>query len=61
MVLIHEIVTTGGDLLASQDRLIAAGAKIVAAVTCGRSVYDLKAPPFKARSFELAEQLKVYQ
>jgi len=61
VVLIDEIVTTGGNLLASQDRLIAAGAKIVAAVTCGRSVYDLKDPPFKARSFELAEQLKDYQ
>ena len=36
IVLIDEIVTTGGNLLASHDSLVAAGAKVVGAVTCGR-------------------------
>jgi hypothetical protein len=61
VVLIDEIVTTGGNLLASQDKLVEAGATIVGAVTCGLSVYDVKeAPPFKPRSFDLTEQLKDY-
>jgi len=61
VVLIDEIMTTGGNLLACQDRLIVAGAKVVGAVTCGRSIYDLKDPPYGARSFDLVEQLQDYQ
>jgi predicted amidophosphoribosyltransferase len=61
IVLIDEIVTTGGNLLACQDRLIAAGATVVGAVTCGRSVYDVNDPPFGARSFDLTEQLQDYR
>jgi predicted amidophosphoribosyltransferase len=61
VALIDEIVTTGGNLLACQDRLLAAGASVVGAVTCGRSVYDLKDPPFGARSFDLTEQLQDYK
>jgi len=61
IVLIDEIVTTGGNLLACQDSLIAAGANVVGAVTCGLSVYDVKEPPFGARNFELTEQLKDYR
>jgi adenine/guanine phosphoribosyltransferase-like PRPP-binding protein len=60
IVLIDDIVTTGGNLLACQDRLISAGAKVVGAVTCGRSVYDLNDPPFGARSFDLIDQLQDY-
>lgn len=61
VVLIDEVVTTGGNLLACRDRLIAAGAKVVGAVTCGRSVYDSKEPRFGERSFELTEQLQDYK
>jgi predicted amidophosphoribosyltransferase len=61
IILIDEIVTTGGNLLACQDRLVAAGAKVAAAITCGRSVYDLKDPPFGARSFDLLGQLQDYR
>jgi hypothetical protein len=60
IVLIDEIVTTGGNLLACEDRLIAGGAKVVGAVTCGRSVYDLNDPPYGARTFDLTEQLQDY-
>ena len=41
IVLIDEIVTTGGNLLACQNELVAAGATVVGAVTCGLSVYDV--------------------
>jgi hypothetical protein len=57
VVLIDDILTTGASLLACQDRLIAEGAKVVGAITCGRTVYDKSEPPFKARTMELAEEL----
>jgi predicted amidophosphoribosyltransferase len=60
IVLVDEIITTGGNLLACLDRLTDAGAKVIGAVTCGRSVYDLKEPPFGARHFDLTEQLQDY-
>ena len=61
VVIVDDIVTTGGNLLACQDRLIDAGATVLSAVTCGRSVYDLKDLPYGARSFDLTEQLQDYK
>jgi hypothetical protein len=61
VVLVDDIVTTGGNLLACQDRLIAAGANVVGAVTCGLSVYDVNKPPYGERSFDLTEQLQDYK
>ena len=60
IVLIDEIVTTGGNLLACSDKLVKTGAKVIGAVTCGRSVYDLDDAAFGARNFELTEQLQDY-
>jgi predicted amidophosphoribosyltransferase len=60
IVLIDEIVTTGGNLLACQDRLVAAGATVVGAVSCGRSVYDVKDAPYGAWDFDLTTQLQDY-
>jgi hypothetical protein len=61
VVLIDDLVTTGGSLLACQDRIEGAGAKVVGAITCGRTVYDASEPPFKAREFELTEELSDYR
>jgi predicted amidophosphoribosyltransferase len=36
IILIDEIITTGGNLRACRDKLVAAGAKVAAAITCGR-------------------------
>jgi len=60
IVLIDDLVTTGGSLLACQDRVTAAGAKVLGAITCGRTVYDDTEPPFMAREFELSEELADY-
>jgi predicted amidophosphoribosyltransferase len=57
IILIDDLVTTGASLLACQDRLIAEGANVIGAITCGRTVYDKKEAPFKARTFELTEEL----
>ncbi len=61
VVLIDEVVTTGGNLLACADRLSAAGATVIGAVTCGLSVCDTNEPPFGARQFDLTEQLQDYR
>jgi hypothetical protein len=57
IVLIDDLWTTGGSLLACHDKLSAEGANVVGAITCGHTVYDDKEPPFKARSVELTEEL----
>jgi hypothetical protein len=61
IVLIDDLFTTGASLLACQDRLTAAGATVLGAITCGRTVYDATEPPFKARDFELTDELSDYQ
>jgi len=61
IVLIDDLFTTGGSLLACQDRLIAAKANVLGAITCGRTVYDATEPPFKARDFELTDELSDYR
>jgi predicted amidophosphoribosyltransferase len=61
IVLIDDLVTTGAQLLACKDRLEAAGAKVIGAITCGRTVYDNSAGPFLARDFDLTEELSDYQ
>jgi len=61
IVLIDDLFTTGGSLLACQDRLSAEGATVLGAITCGRTVYDATEPPFKARKFELTEELSDYR
>jgi hypothetical protein len=61
IVLIDDLFTTGGSLLACQDRLNAAGATVLGTITCGRTVYDTAEPPFKAREFELTDELSDYR
>ena len=57
IVLVDDLVTTGGSLLACKDCLEAAGATVVGAVTRGRTVYDATEAPFKSREFELTEEM----
>ena len=61
VVLIDDLVTTGGSLLACKDRLEAAGAKVLGAITCGRTVYDAAEGPFTARDFDLTDELSDYR
>jgi predicted amidophosphoribosyltransferase len=53
IVLVDDLITTGGSLLACKDKLEAAGATVLGAITCGRTVYDAKVPPFKECEFDL--------
>jgi len=60
IVLIDDLITTGGTLLACADCLRAAGGNVLGAITCGRTVYDASEPPFKARDFDLEKELSDY-
>ena len=54
MVLIDDIVTTGGTLLATKKRLEERGFEVRAAIVCGRTVAATE-KAFYPRSFELTE------
>lgn len=52
VVLIDDIVTTGGTLLAARDRLVAAGFTVLGAIACGRTS-EARETAFKPRHFEI--------
>jgi len=57
VVLVDDLFSTGGSLLAASDRLSAAGAEIVGAITCGRTIYDFKTASFGTQEFDLTSEL----
>jgi hypothetical protein len=44
-------------LLASMDCLTAAGANVLGAITCGKTIYDIKTPAFGTEQIELTAEL----
>ena len=60
VVLIDDLVTRGGSLLAAQKVLEEAGATVVGAVTCGRTMYQSDIRPFGSQRFDLIEELDDY-
>ncbi|MGM5051142.1 phosphoribosyltransferase [Tardiphaga sp. 604_B6_N1_1] len=57
IVLVDDLLSTGGSLLAAQDFLELNGATVVGAVTCGRTIYDFETKPFGRQQIELNEEL----
>jgi hypothetical protein len=57
VVLIDDLLVTGGSALACYDKLTAEGANVIGAITCGKAVYDKTDPPFGAKQFDLTEEL----
>jgi adenine/guanine phosphoribosyltransferase-like PRPP-binding protein len=57
IVLVDDLFSTGGSLLAASDRLTAAGAEVVGAITCGRTIYDFKTAAFGTQEFDLTKEL----
>jgi hypothetical protein len=57
VVLIDDLLTTGGSALACYDKLTAEGANVLGVITCGKTVYDKTDPPFGAKQFDLTEEL----
>jgi hypothetical protein len=57
VILIDDVYSTGGSLLASSDRLTASGANVLGAITCGKTVYDFNTPAFGTHEFDLTTEL----
>ena len=57
VVLVDDLLSTGGSLLASHDCLTGAGANVLGAVTCGRTIYDFNTPPFGDQNIMLENEL----
>jgi phosphoribosylpyrophosphate synthetase len=61
VVLIDDVLSTGSSILASKEVLEEAGANVLFAITCGKTVYDFSTKPFKRQFVELDDELREYQ
>lgn len=57
VVLIDDLLSTGGSMLAARDCLQAVGANVLSAVTCGRTIYDFDTKAFGRQEIDLTEEL----
>ena len=57
VVLIDDVITTGGTLLAAKECLEEAGATVLGAICCGKTVYDLKTAAFGKQFVILENEL----
>lgn len=57
VILIDDLVSTGGSMLACKDVLEGIGATVIGAITCGKTVYDFNTPPFAKQEFQLTDEL----
>jgi phosphoribosylpyrophosphate synthetase len=57
VVLIDDLISTGSSLLAAADTLTAAGAAVLGAVVCGKTIYDLDTKHFGEQEIDLTTEL----
>lgn len=57
IVLVDDLLTRGGNMLACKDVLEAAGANVVGGVTCGHTMYDRSIQAFGRQAIELNDEL----
>jgi hypothetical protein len=57
VILVDELYSTGGSLLACAGRLAATGVEVLGAITCGKTIYDFNTPAFGTVEFELTTEL----
>lgn len=60
VVLVDDLLSTGGSLLAASELLVEAGANVLGAVVCGKTIYNFDVPPFGQQEFYLEEELADY-
>ena len=56
VILVDDLITTGSSLLAAADVLKAAGATVLGAVVCGKTIYDLETKHFGEQEFDLTTE-----
>ncbi|MGY2052420.1 phosphoribosyltransferase family protein [Methylobacterium sp. JK268] len=56
VVLIDDLLTRGGNMLAVKEVLEEAGANVLGAVVCGKTIYDFETKPFGRQVCELTEE-----
>nr|WP_171015453.1 phosphoribosyltransferase [Methylobacterium sp. L1A1] len=61
IVLVDDLLTRGGTILACKEALEKAGANVVGAITCGMTMYSRDVKPFGNQSFELSEELDDFE
>jgi phosphoribosylpyrophosphate synthetase len=57
VILVDDLMTKGSSLLAATDVLEQAGATVLGAVVCGKTMYDLNTRHFGEQEFDLAAEL----
>jgi len=57
VVLIDDVLSTGGTLLATMEVLEEAGANVLFAVVCGKTVYDCQLKPYGRQEIELLNEI----
>ncbi|MDK1378230.1 MULTISPECIES: phosphoribosyltransferase [unclassified Sinorhizobium] len=60
VVLVDDVLSTGSTMLAAKEVLEEAGANVLFAITCGKTVYDFDTKPFKRQLVELGDELYEY-
>ncbi|MFS2150682.1 phosphoribosyltransferase [Rhizobium sp. Rhizsp42] len=61
VVLIDDVLSTGGTLLAAMEVLEEAGANVLFAVVCGKTVYDCQLKPYGRQELELVNEIHEYE
>jgi hypothetical protein len=60
VVLVDDLLTRGGTILACKEVLEKAGANVVGAITCGMTMYSRDVKAFGNQAFELTQELDDY-
>jgi hypothetical protein len=59
VILVDDLITKGSSLLAAAEALTAAGATVIGAVVCGKTIYDLDTKHFGEQEFDLTGELAI--
>lgn len=57
VILVDDLLSTGSSFLAAKDILTDAGANVIGAIACGRTIYDTETKPFGYQSIELNSEI----
>lgn len=61
VILVDDVLSTGGTMLATMEVLEEAGATVLFAIACGKTVYDFDLKPFGRQQVELENEIHDYE